>query len=149
METLFKDLRYCVRTLLKHPGLTGTAVITLALGIGVNTAVFSVADAFLFKPSPLPDIGHLVALRELPPGETSDTRGASPANLFDWKEQSKSFDALSFYQWRGFNLIGIRLPQALQGLRVSPHLFSPSALRPSPCCTFLPTNPPPHPQPHD
>jgi putative ABC transport system permease protein len=138
METLFKDIRYGIRTLLKHPGFTATAVITLALGIGVNTAVFSVADAFLFKPLPLPDIGHLMALRELRPGETSETSRVSPANLFDWKEQSKSFDALSFYQWQDLNLTGAGLPERLQGFGVSADFFGTLGVTPMLGRTFLP-----------
>ena len=80
------DLKFAVRQLLKNPGFTSVAVLTLALGIGANSAVFTVINAVLFRRLPFPDADRLVLVGETNARGQGD--GASPANFLDWKEQS-------------------------------------------------------------
>jgi len=96
METLFKDLRYGIRSLAKHPGFTAVALITLALGIGANTAIFSVVHAVLLRPLPFDDPDRIVWLWDtLPQGPTAPT---SLPDFLGWRDQNQSFENLSAYQ---------------------------------------------------
>ena len=87
MSTVVQDLRYSLRTLRKSPGFAAAAVGILALGIGANTALFSVVDAVLLRPLPFPEPGRMMRLEEVPPPAES-SKAASPANYFDWRGQS-------------------------------------------------------------
>ena len=89
METLLHDLRYGIRLLLKNPGFAAVAIIALALGIGANTAIFSVVDAVLFKPLAFDHPNRLVAIWERAKGEDHDTGMA--ANYLDWKSHTRVF----------------------------------------------------------
>src|SRR5919112_5654138 len=93
MNSLINDLQYGVRMLLKHPGVTAIAVITLALGIGANTAIFSVVNAVLLNPLPYKDPDRLVSLWENVPVQ-GGWRGA-PANFIDWKKQNTVFEGVA------------------------------------------------------
>jgi putative ABC transport system permease protein len=96
METIFKDIRYGLRSLVKHPGFTAIAVITLALGIGANTAIFSVVNAVLLRPLPFDDPERIVWL-----WDTMPQLATAPTSLPDflgWKEQNRSFEHLAAFQ---------------------------------------------------
>src|SRR5215510_3401495 len=95
MNTLFQDLQYGLRMLAKHKSVTVIAVLTLALGIGANTAIFSVVNAVLLNPLPYRNPDRLVSLWENVP-EHGRWR-ASPANFFDWKKQNTVFEDMSAY----------------------------------------------------
>src|SRR5215470_13310347 len=97
MDTIWQDLRYGFRTLLSNPGFTAVAVIALALGIGANSAIFSVVNAVLLRPLPFEHPERLVMLWENNPALQLgyDALPVSAANFIDWRDQSKSFESIS------------------------------------------------------
>ena len=107
MDTLFQDLRYAIRTLRRTPSFTLAAVACLALGIGANTAIFSVINGVLLRPLPLKDPSSLVMVWETAPQRGQNRNVVSPANYLDWRAQNSTFtDIGSYIDWRG-NLTGI------------------------------------------
>ena len=135
---MLNDLRYGMRTLLGNPGFSIAAIIALALGIGANTAIFSCADAFLFKPLPLPGIQRMLVLFEQPPGRSADWNAVAPANYLDWTRQSRSFQSLAAYDWTDFNLSGQGDPERVLGARVSRDFFSTLGVKAALGRTFFP-----------
>ncbi|HTG16618.1 MAG TPA: ABC transporter permease, partial [Blastocatellia bacterium] len=95
MTTLLQDFRYGFRMLIKNPGFALIAVVTLALGIGANTAIFSVVNAVLLRPLPYKDVDRIVTVWEnnIRSGKKED--GASPANFLDWRDQNQVFELLA------------------------------------------------------
>ena len=122
LETLWQDLRYGARMLVKNPGFTLVAVITLALGIGANTTIFSVVNAVWLRPLPYPEADQLalVTHRNMKQGANFEL---TPAGYFDLREQSKTIGQLAAYVSRDFNLTGAGEPERLQGQLVSASLF--------------------------
>jgi putative ABC transport system permease protein len=123
MQTLLQDLRYALRVLLRSPGFTAIAVLTLALGIGANTAIFSVVNAVVLRPLPYPQPERLVRCTWLLGNDDSD---AVTALVFEyWKDHSQAFDAVFGYSGinSGFNLSGGAEPQRVSGLQVSEGFF--------------------------
>ncbi len=122
IETLLQDLRYGLRMLAKNPGFTTVAVLTLALGIGANTAIFSVINGVFLRPLPYPEPDRLVyALWEWK-GESEDAVGGG--DFLFWKEHSQVFDGVGAYQpSSGFNLVAGEQAHYVQGTRVSDGLF--------------------------
>src|SRR6267143_1108650 len=106
METLLKDIRYGVRNLLKHPGFTAIAVLTLALGIGANTAIFSVVNAVLLRALPFPKPDRLVMVWEDASFAGFPRNTPAPANYADWKSQNQVFEELAALEERSFSLTG-------------------------------------------
>ena len=104
METLFKDVRYGFRSLLKRPGFTAIAVITLALGIGANSAMFSTVNAVLLKPLRYPDADRIVLLEGINPSAGITQSNMSIPDFADWHAQDQSFEQLA-----GFVSGGARL----------------------------------------
>src|SRR2546423_5989048 len=121
---LLQDLRYGLRTLAKNPAFTSIAVLALALGIGANSAIFSVVDAVLLRPLPFKNPNQLVMLWENAAhlGFPRDT--PSPANFLDWQKQATSFTGMAAMSERSFNLTGVGEPERLDGRRVFRKLFS-------------------------
>ena len=138
METLLKDLRYGLRSLLKHPGFTAIAVITLALGIGANTAMFSVINAVLLRPLPYHDPGRLVTIWEESPERDLYQLPISYANYRDWVDQNHVFEQISAYTFTNLNLTGAGEPARLSTVRTSANLFSLVGATPRLGRTFLP-----------
>jgi putative ABC transport system permease protein len=140
MENLWQDLRYGVRMLMKRPSFTLIVALTLGLGIGANTAVFSVIDAVLLKPLPYVDPERLVVIYGgfLASGDLKMV--ASAPEFYDYREQTQSFDSLGAYQPFGANLAldGAGEPERVEGGLVTPEMFS--VLRASPFSgrVFLP-----------
>jgi len=117
------DVRFAIRTMLKSPGLTAAGVIALALGIGANTAIFSLADALLFKPLSFPDDRGVFVAMETPPGRAGSQSSVAPANYMDWAAQSHSFERLAAFEWQGMALTAGGYPESLEALRVSKEFF--------------------------
>ena len=123
METLVQDLRYSVRMLAKAPGFTIVAVLILALGIGANTAVFSILDAVLIRPLPYPHAERLVKA-DVYDLKSGDFYGkTSYPDFADWSEQSHFFDHLAAYEDKTFNLAGTLQPEHVKGEVVSADFF--------------------------
>src|SRR5262249_32118185 len=100
MRSLFQDVRYGWRMLLKKPGFTIVAALALALGIGANSAIFSVINAILLKPLPFSNLDRIVAVWEKIPSQAVEHNEASVANYLDWRAQSNSFESLAIYtEW--------------------------------------------------
>ena len=111
------DLKFAFRQLLKNPGFTAVAVLTLALGIGANTATFTIVDTVLLKPLPYDQPGRLVRVWEAPqPGQRPSV---SPGAFLDWKEHNTVFESLSLLQNTPLNLAGDGEPERINGLAMS------------------------------
>jgi len=124
MDTLLQDLRYAARALLKSPGFTATAVLTLMLGIGANTAIFSVVDSVLLRSLPYREPERLVMLWENHPQEGAPRNPFAPANFADLSAQTGSFERIgAIYPYSTVNLTGAGEPEQLRLLRVSGDLF--------------------------
>jgi putative ABC transport system permease protein len=136
MRNFVQDLRYGIRMLVKRPGFTSIAALTLALGIGANTAIFSAVNAVLLKPLPFPESQQLVDLSETfkPDGYGS----VSVPNLEDWKAQNTIFNGISAYSGTSFNLETGDTPQRIPGLNVGTNYFDVLAVKPTLGRAFLP-----------
>jgi putative ABC transport system permease protein len=122
MNTLLQDLQYGLRMLLKHKSVTAIAVLTLALGIGANTAIFSVVNAVLLNPLPYREPDRLVALWENVP--THGQWRTAPANFFDWKKQNTVFEDVVAFGNNSLALTGDGEPEQLNGASVSSGYFA-------------------------
>src|SRR5262245_24344383 len=128
MQTIWQDLRYGLRMLAKRPGFTVVAVFTLALGIGANSAIFSVVNGVLLRPLPLEAPERLIKIWEMLPSGGQGT--ASAPNLKDWREQNTVFNGIAAFQFSSFNLHGQESPERLSGAIVSPNFLDVVGLRP-------------------
>jgi len=123
METLISDIRYGVRGLLKRPGFTAIALITLALGIGANTAIFSVVNAVLLRPLPFRDPDQLVIVWEDATFAGFPRNTPAPANYVDWKTQNQSFVDMAASHETSFNLTGDGEPERVAAYSVNANFF--------------------------
>jgi len=138
MAGLFQDLRYGARTLMKNPAFTLAAVLTLALGIGANTAIFSVVNAVLLRPLPYEDPERLVMIYETNLAKGWPQFSVSPPNFADWSEQSRVFDGMTGFRGAAFNLTGVAEPERISGMFVSKRFFGMVGVRPLLGRTFTP-----------
>src|SRR5262245_20760452 len=139
MQTVLQDLRYGARMLLKRPGFTLIAVLTLALGIGANTAIFRVIDAVLLRPLPYVEPERLVTIAETHP-VIPRLEVATP-DFNDWRQQAQSFSemaAWSLKDWGKTILTGAGEPEQLQSTCITTNLFSLLGIRPLLGRGFLP-----------
>jgi putative ABC transport system permease protein len=126
METIWQDLRLALRRLRETPGFFFAALTVLALGIGANTAIFSVVNAALLRPLPFGDPGRLVRLWHTPPAKSFPGMkifSVSAANFLDWKQQAQSFENMAIYCFTEFNLTGSGDPESVWAARVSADFF--------------------------
>ncbi len=124
IENVFQDLRFGIRTLLKKPGFTAIAITTLALGIGANTAIFSVVNAVLLRPLPFRDPSSLVLVNEGIPKIGFPSVGFSPPDLILYQKLQKSFVGMAGFEHQHYSLSGHGQPKRIEGSRVSANLFS-------------------------
>ena len=136
MSSLLRDIRHSVRTLLQSPGFTSVAVLTLAIGIGANTAIFSFVDAMLLRPLPYPDADRIVRVMEKPP--RGERNGISTLNFLDWQRDNTVFDFMSAQTGDTVTLTGGTEPVQLRGGLVSAGYFKVFGAEPALGRTFLP-----------
>ncbi len=123
METLLQDLSYAIRTLFKNPGFTAATVLSLAIGIGANSAIFSVINALLLRPLPYRDADRLAILWQRSPGLNVAQDWFSPGQYVDVKTQNQVFEEVAVTIGASFNLTGEGGPEHVDGARVSSSLF--------------------------
>ncbi|HKQ91624.1 MAG TPA: ABC transporter permease, partial [Blastocatellia bacterium] len=125
MQTLWQDLRYGARMLMKKPGFTLVAVITLALGIGANTAIFSVVNAVLLRPLPFKEPERVVMVWNRGAEAAGGARTPlAAADLLDWRAQSHSFEAIAAFSYASFNVTGQATPERALGAGVTANFFA-------------------------
>ena len=126
MSNFFQDIRFALRQLLKNPGYSAIAVLTLALGIGANTAIFSVVNSVLLRPLPFKDPDRIVRVWHTPPAKSFPGMtffSVSAANYFDWKSENHVFERMAIYNYSGFTLTGVAQPQQVDASAVSADFF--------------------------
>jgi len=146
METIWQDVRFGLRMLIKHRIATIVCVVALGLGIGANTAMFSVAEAFLLHPVPFENSDRIVALVDSRAASQDggagfgpqDLNPVAPATYLDWKKEARSFDELAAYAWDELNLTGDREAQKVQDFQVTASFFPMIGVQPLLGRTFLP-----------
>ena len=138
VETCWQDVRFGARMLAKHRLTTLVSIIALALGIGANTAMFSLAEAFLLHPAPFENAHRIVALVNSRPQQNVDISGVAPATYFDWRKEARSFDEIGAYAWGQINLTGDGHPEKVQAFLVSANLFGMLGVQPKMGRTFAP-----------
>src|SRR5690349_23518301 len=121
MDTLLQDIRYALRTLRRSRGFAAVAVITLALGIGANTAMFSIVNAVLLRPVPYNNPERLLKLYTSMP--QFHEASVSYPNFLDWQRRSRSFERMAAYRGETFNLTGRSTPERLRGQMASADIF--------------------------
>jgi len=124
METVLQEIRFGLRTLAQNPGLTGVAVMALALGIGANTVIFSSINAMLLRPFAFRDLDRAVAIWETVPKQDLNHISASPADFRDWTEQSTGFEYLAASHGWDVNLTGSGLSERVEGVQVTKDFFA-------------------------
>ncbi len=134
MNTFWHDLRFGLRMLRTHIGFTGVAVMTLALGIGVNAAMFSIVNAVLLRPLPYPDPDRLLIAKSAKEGGSWAT---TPPDFHTMREQNRSFEQLAAYYNLSFNVTGDEQPERLRAMVVSSNFFAAVSVRPALGRTFV------------
>src|SRR5262245_53086129 len=129
METLLQDLRYGLRTLFKNPGFAVVAVLALALGIGANTAIFSVVNAVLLRPLPFPDPDRLAIVVSVNPAKGFPRFPASPPDFLDWRAEG-IFQEMAAVDGSPYNLSEGDEPERLTGSRITASFFTVIGIRP-------------------
>jgi predicted permease len=121
LENLVQDVRYGVRMLVKNPGFTSVAVITLALGVGANTAIFSVVNGVLLSPLPFPNAKRIVSIFQDKPNFPKGS--ISYPNFLDWQHDNRTFELMAAYRWADGTIRGVGEPEDVKAQRVSATFF--------------------------
>src|ERR1700734_541317 len=137
LDSLLQDLRYAARMLRKNPAFTAIAVLTLALGIGANTAIFSVVNAVLLRPLPYANPQQLIMIKES--SQRVGVHSLSYPDFLDWRTQSRTIAQMALLNNRSFNLSGVGQPENIEGYAVSPSCLSLLGVRPLLGRDFLPS----------
>ncbi len=136
MRTLLQDIRYGIRMLLKKPGFTAVAVLTLALGIGACTAIFSVVNGVLLRPLPYAEPDRLVAMWSTSASERQEGFSSFP-NYKDWRAQTRSFEEMAAYRDWDFTLNGMGEARRVTAMRVTAGFFPLLGVSPAAGRNFL------------
>src|SRR5687768_13944487 len=131
MDSILRDLKFSARSLFKRPTLTIIAIITLAVGIGANTAFFSVVNSLLINPLPFPELDRIVTVWENRPSRGVARNEASMANFLDWRAQNHSFEQLGTYRGWSANLTGVDTPERLEGSQVTANFLDVLGVKPA------------------
>lgn len=137
MKTVFQELRFAVRVWLRDPRFTVVAVLTLMLGIGANSIIFTVLSTVVLRPLPYPDADRLVQIWESNSRQEVNKDTVSPHNFMDWREQSKTFEQVAAYRYSAFNLTSDYEPERLVGVGVSSGFFNVLGVMPALGRNFL------------
>src|SRR5262245_34410553 len=138
IERLFQDLRFGIRIFLKSPGLTAVLILTIALGIGFNSALFSVVNTLLLNPLPFLDADRLFITWTKSAKISSDRVGFTPEEFVDWRKHTQSFAGIAAQAYMFVNLSGADEPERIQARRVSSNFFSMFGVKPALGRDFLP-----------
>ena len=138
MRTILRDLKFGWRMLARNPGFTAVAVLTLALGIGANTAIFSVVNAVLLRPLAYSSPDRLVQIWSTDLKNKSSQAPDSYPDFLDWRAQNQAFEGMAAYNWATFTLTGSKEPVHVDGLVCSANLFSVLGVQPALGRLFLP-----------
>src|SRR5947208_7753821 len=138
MDTLVQDLKFGLRSLVKTPGFTSVAVLALALGIGANSAIFTVVNAVLLRPLPFPQSDRLMSV-----WENNSVRGwhkdvVTPADFIDWRRDARAFETMATYFGRGFKMRAGRESERVRGADVSADFFRVLRAAPAAGRDFMP-----------
>src|SRR3569832_1696179 len=126
MNNFVGDIKQAVRSFRKKPGFTVAALIVLAIGIGANTAIFSIVYGVLLRPLPFPEADQLVQLWHVPPQKSfpgAKTFSLSAANYLDWEAQNDVFESSAVYAFKQLQLSGVGVLLFFRGVRVEPSYF--------------------------
>ena len=129
MHDLLQDVRFGFRTLRKSPSFTIVAILTLAVGIGANTAIFSFVNGVLLKPLPYANADRIVRVLEKPPGDPDARNGISTLNFLDWQRQNSVFQYMAARTGGSVTLTGVSNPVLLRGERASAYFRHPRCTR--------------------
>ncbi|MGB7228485.1 MAG: ABC transporter permease, partial [Candidatus Acidiferrales bacterium] len=121
MNTLLQDIRYALRMLAKSPGFAAIAILTLALGIGANTALFSVVNGVLLNPLAYPHPGQLTAIYATTPGATQGY--VTYLNFLDWQREAKTFSSMAMYRNQDYSMTGTAQSERVTGYMISADFF--------------------------
>src|ERR1700758_2392979 len=124
LESLWQDTRYGVRLLMRSPGFSAVVIATLAIGIGANTAIFSVVDGVLLRPLPYANPDRLVRIWESKPSRGYSRNVVNPFNFLDWRDRSQSFTQMAAIEGGNSDITGRGDPVAVPVMRISPAFFS-------------------------
>src|ERR1700739_1397526 len=133
MRNLLQDLRFGFRMILRNPGFAAVAIIVLALGIGANTAIFSVVNGVILRPLPYPESDQLVRIWHTPPQKNfpgMNRFSVSAANFVDWKNQNHSFENMAMYSFTHADMPGDGHPEVVRIARVTDGFFSIFEMKP-------------------
>ncbi|HEY7545204.1 MAG TPA: ABC transporter permease, partial [Blastocatellia bacterium] len=138
MENIFKDIRYAIRLLARNPGFSMVAVLALALGIGANSAIFSVVNAVLLNPLPYREPDRLVMIYHKYLDINLPDASLSPPSYIEYRDMTRSFEQVAVATNWGVNLTGVGEPERLQGARLSASFLSTLGIEPALGRNFLP-----------
>jgi putative ABC transport system permease protein len=136
LDQIAQDVRYAQRLFRTAPGFAAIAIVTLAIGIGANTAFFTIVDAVLLRPLPYPEPDRLVRVHETRVRDGLLQNAASVPNLLDWQQQSTAFEGMAAYRLRSLNVSGLGEPRYVDGARATPNFFQVLGVGPAMGRTF-------------